>query len=53
MTWTKVPDDATETLWDLSAGAFRLHLSGYIYANRHLTDGYVQESRLAALVPGY
>jgi hypothetical protein len=53
MTWTKVPDDATETLWDLSAGAFRLHLSGYIYANRHLTDGYVPESRLAALVPGY
>jgi hypothetical protein len=53
MTWTKVPDDATETLWDLSAGAFRLHVSGLVYANRHLTDGLVPASRLPALTPAY
>ena len=53
MTWTRVPDDATETLWDLSAAAFRLHISALVYCNRHLTDGYVPVSRLAALVPAY
>jgi hypothetical protein len=53
MTWSKLPDDATETLWDLSAGAFRLHVSGLVYCNRHLTDGHVPASRLPALTPSY
>lgn len=53
MTWTKLPDDSSEKLWDLSAGAFRLHVSGLVYANRNLTDGQVPASRLAALVPAY
>lgn len=53
MTWTKIPDDANETLWNLSADALRLHLFGLIYCNRMLTDGLVTASRLATLTPNY
>lgn len=53
MTWTKLPDETTDDLWDLSDGAFRLHLGGLFYANRMHTDGHVPESRLSTLVPRF
>jgi len=53
MTWTKIDDEDTEASWDLSDGAYRLHHSGLVYCNHHLTDGYVPASRLAVLMPAY
>jgi hypothetical protein len=53
MTWTKIPDDANETFWTLSADALRLHLFALVYCNRMLTDGFVPAARLATLTPNY
>jgi hypothetical protein len=53
MTWTKIDDEDTEASWDLSDGAYRLHHSGLVYCNHHITDGHVPASRLAVLMPAY
>jgi hypothetical protein len=53
MTWTKLPDEITEALWDLSHGAYRLHISAETWCNRLLTDGLIPASRLSVLMPKY
>jgi hypothetical protein len=53
MSWTKIDDEDTEASWDLSDGAYRLHHSGLVYCNHHLTDGHIPASRLAVLMPAY
>ena len=37
----------------LSAGAFRLHVSGLCYCAMNLTDGHVEERRVSRLMPDY
>jgi hypothetical protein len=37
----------------LSHGAFRLHISGILYANRYLTDGIVRDEIVSGLVPRF
>jgi hypothetical protein len=51
MTWTKLPDDATDRTWDLSDSAYRLHIGALVHANRTLSDGVIPKARLAGLVP--
>lgn len=38
---------------NLSAGAFRLHVSGLCYCAMNLTDGVVEARRLSRLMPEY
>ena len=53
MTWTKLPEEISESLWDLSHGAYRLHISAETWCNRVLSDGRVPASRLSVLMPKY
>jgi len=50
MTWTRLSDDAIDVMWDLSDGAFRLHVSATILSNRLLSDGFVRRDRLRTIV---
>lgn len=55
MTWVNLDDQFPEHPNNdgLSDAAFRLHVAGICYANRHLTDGRVAEEKVARLVPKF
>lgn len=55
MTWVNLDDKMPEhpKVDGLSDGAFRLHVAGICYCNRHLTDGIVTVDRLTRLIPKY
>src|SRR4051812_35145223 len=55
MTWTKLSDDFPDRLKisALSNGAWRLHVTGLIFCNRLLTDGFIPESQVRRLVPRF
>lgn len=55
MPWVNLDDLMPEhpKVWSLTEGAFRLHVAGICYCNRHLTDGFVAADRLSTLVPRY
>lgn len=55
MGWVKVSDDYPDhpKLDSLSDGAFRLDVSGWCYAARHLTDGVIPAGRVSRLTPRY
>jgi hypothetical protein len=37
----------------LTDGAFRLHVAGICYSNRHLTDGLIAANKVTRLVPRF
>lgn len=39
--------------WALSDKAFRLHAAGILYANRYLTDGFIDADQVSRLIPRY
>ena len=53
--WTKLGDEMPDrpSIWRLSHGAFRLHVSGLAYCNRMLLEGIVPGARVQALIPQY
>lgn len=53
MTWVNLDDQFPEhpKIDKLSDAAFRLHVAAICYANRHLTDGYLDAARIPRLVP--
>lgn len=55
MPWANFDDAFTEhpKIDALTDAAFRLHVAGICYSNRHLTDGYIDANRIARLVPRY
>ena len=55
MTWVVLDDKMPEHPKNvgLSDGAFRLHVSGICYCNRHLTDGIISADMVAQLMPRY
>lgn len=55
MAWVYLDDQFTEhpKIDTLSDGAFRIHVAAICYANRHLTDGYLEAARIQRLVPKY
>ncbi len=53
--WVKLDDNLPDNpkVDQLSDGAFRLYVSGLCYAQRHLTDGNIQDNRVARLTPRF
>lgn len=41
------------TNWALSDKAFRLHTAAICYANRYLTDGFIDADQVPRLIPRY
>ncbi|MFE7844883.1 hypothetical protein ACFUTX_06740 [Microbacterium sp. NPDC057407] len=52
MTWSRLSDDYTERMLDVSDAAFRLDIQATVWCNRLLTDGRVLERRLPHIWPG-
>lgn len=48
MTWTKLSDDFPDDFYrdDLSDAAFRTHVEGLCWSNRHLLDGWLRKKDL-------
>ena len=53
MAWTQLDDNTVDRLWNLSDGAWRLHISGLVLSNRLLLDGRIPGNRVAGLVPRF
>jgi hypothetical protein len=55
MTWVNLDDQMPNhpKIIGLSDGAFRLHVSAIIYANRFLTDGIIRGDVVGSLMPKY
>lgn len=55
MPWVNLDDQFPEhpKVDGLSDAAFRLHVAGICYCNRHLTDGFVPTNRVRRLVPKF
>jgi hypothetical protein len=53
--WVKLGDEMPDrpSIWRLSHGAFRLHVSGLAYSNRMLLEGVIPRDRVPALVPSF
>jgi hypothetical protein len=55
VTWVNLDDQMAEhpKIVGLSDGAFRLHISAIMYANRFLTDGVIAFDAVARLTPRF
>lgn len=55
MPWVNLDDQFPEhpKVDGLSDAAFRLHVAGICYANRHLTDGLIAGAKVVRLVPRF
>ena len=53
--WAKLDDSMPDDpdVDRLSHGAFRLYVSGICHCAKHLTDGLIDQDRVARLIPAY